>query len=235
MRAAESDRRRDRGMPQQNLINFVRRDVLAAADDDVFDPAGQVQVTIVVEIALVSGAKPSVDESAGVCFRIIFVSAKYIRALNCDFAALIVFERIALFVHDPDAEAGAHPHRSGLAMARRQRIRSHLMRSFGHAVRFDERHAKFVFDFVNQFRRQGRAAGTDEAQRVRLGRLVVRASHQKLMHGRHAGIPGNPMLTNRAPERKRVELGGNYNGSSGKQSGHSRSDQAMNVEQRHNA
>src|ERR1022692_5337247 len=113
-------------MPQQNLIHFVRCDVLAAADDDVFNAAGQVLVTIFVEIALVSSAKPSFDEGVGVCFRIIFVSPKYIRALDRDLTALIVFKRIATFVHDPDPEARAYSHRSSLAMARRQRVRSHL-------------------------------------------------------------------------------------------------------------
>ena len=162
MRTAKCDRGRDRRMLQQNLVDLVGRDVFSTADDDVFNAAGQVQVTIFVEIALVSGAKPSVDEGAGVCFRIVFVSTKYICALDRDFAALIVFERISAFIHDPDAQTGAHSHRSGLAMARRQRIRSHLMRRFGHAVRFHKRHAKFVFDFMNQFRRQRCAARSQD-------------------------------------------------------------------------
>ncbi len=103
--------------------------------------------------------------------------------------------------------------------------------------------------------------GTDSQNRERIWRVLVEAygmteashqitrnsaarhrkagsvgvGHEQLVHRRHARIPGNPMLTNRAPERKRVELGGNHNGSSGKQSGHGGSDQAMNMEQRHNA
>src|SRR5580700_3205218 len=101
MSAAKGNRRRDCGMTQKNLIYFVRRNVFTAANDDVFDAARQVQVTIVVEIALVSGAKPSVHKSAGVCIGIVFISPKNIRALNSDFAALIVFERITLLVHDP--------------------------------------------------------------------------------------------------------------------------------------
>src|SRR6202030_4503219 len=105
-----------------------RRDVFASPNDDVFHSPGQMQVAVFVEIALVSGAKPSVDESAGVCFRIIFVPSKYIRALDSDFAALIVFQRTAVLVHDPNAETGADSHRSSLAMARWQRIRGHLVR-----------------------------------------------------------------------------------------------------------
>src|ERR1700736_3472838 len=86
MCATKRNRGRNCRMLQQNLIDLVRRDVLASTDNDVFDAAREMQVTILVEIALVSGAKPSVDEGMRVCFRIIFVSTKYIRALNSDFA-----------------------------------------------------------------------------------------------------------------------------------------------------
>src|SRR5258706_12927226 len=127
MRAATRARRGDRGMSQQNLIHFMRRNVLATANDNVLYAPRQVQVTIFVKIALVSGAKPSVDEGALICVRIIVISAKHIRALDGDFAALIVFERTAVIVHDPDTQSGAYAYRSCLAMPRRQRIRSHLM------------------------------------------------------------------------------------------------------------
>ena len=63
MRAAKCDCGRDCGMSQQNLIHFVRRNVLASADDDVFDPPGQMQIAICVEITLIAGAKPSIHES----------------------------------------------------------------------------------------------------------------------------------------------------------------------------
>ncbi len=192
--------RRHRGMLQQNVVDLMRRDVFARADDDVFNAPGQVQVTVAVEITLVSGAKPAVDEGAGVGFRIIFVSTKYVCALDCDFAAFIILERLAVFVHDPDAEARAHSHRPRLAVARRQRIRSHLMRRFGHAISFHKRHAKFVFDFMNQFRRQRRAARTNKAQSVSFRWFVVRARHQKLVHRGHSRIPRDAMFPHRPPE-----------------------------------
>src|SRR5271169_365307 len=122
MRAAERDRCRDRGMPQQNLIDLVRRDVLASTDDDVFYATGQMQITVVVEKSLVASAKPSVDEGVGVGFGIVFVSSKHVRALDGDLAALIVFERVAVLVHDPDPKPRAHADRPCLPMSRRQRI-----------------------------------------------------------------------------------------------------------------
>lgn len=120
MRAAEGHSSRDRRMSEQDLIDFMRRDVLAAADDDVFDPASQMQVTIGVQKSLISGAKPSIHKCVGVRVRIIFIAAKYIRPLNRDLASLIRAEVIAVLVHDADAQPGAHADRTSLAMPRRR-------------------------------------------------------------------------------------------------------------------
>ena len=109
------------------------------------------------------------------------------------------------------------PDRTGLAMPRRKRIRRHLVGSFGHSVGFDERHAKQSLDFVNQFRRQGRAAGTDEAQSGSFRRFVMSPGQQKLVHRGHARIPGHAIFAHRPPEGECVELGGYDNGSAGKQ------------------
>ena len=109
------------------------------------------------------------------------------------------------------------------------------MSGFGHSVGFDKRDAKQLLDLVNEFWRQGRAAGTDEAQRGSFCRFVVSPGQQELMHRGHSRIPGHAMFAHRAPERKRVELGGNNHRPSGKQSRHGRADQPMNVKERHDA
>ena len=220
MHAAKCNRCRDRWMPQQNLIDFVRSDVFASADDDVFDSSGQVQIAIGVQQSFVTGTKPSIHKSASVGFGIVLVSTKYIGALNGNFAALVGAEVIAVLVHDADAQAGAHADRTCLAMPRRQRIRGHLVGSFSHSVGFDEGHAKKILDLVNQLRRQGRAAGTDEAQSFCFYRFVMSPGQQKLMHRGYPRIPGHTMFSNRPPERKRVEFGRNNYGSPGQQSRH---------------
>ena len=233
--AAEGDRCRNRGMPQQNLIHFVRRDILTAADDDVFDPSRQMQIAVGVEKALVAGAKPSIHKSASVGFGIVFVSAKHIRSLNGNFAALVGAEMVAVFVHDADAQAGAHADRARFAMPRRQedsKSSGGQLRSFR---RLRRKARQKSFDFVNEFRRQGRAAGTDEAQRGGLCGFVMSPRQQKLMHRGHARIPGHAMFPHRPPERKRIEFGGNNHRSAGKQSRHGRADQSVNMKQRHDA
>src|ERR1700693_401872 len=100
MRATKRNRCCDRGVSQQNLIDFVRRDILPSANDDVFHPARQMQITVRVEVPFVAGAEPSSHESTSVRFRIVFVSTKHIRSLNSDLASLVSAEVIAGFVHD---------------------------------------------------------------------------------------------------------------------------------------
>src|ERR1700722_20810721 len=123
------------------------------------------EVAIRVEETLVAGSEPSVHKGSVVCLGIIFISPKHIRALDRDFAALVGPQMIAFRVHDADAQTGAHAYRSCLSMPRRQRIRSHLMRGLGHSIGFHEGYAEESLDFVNQFRRQRRAARADETRR----------------------------------------------------------------------
>ena len=150
MRATEGDYRRDRGMPKQNLVDFMGRNVLASTNDDVLNSTGQMQIAVRVEESFVTGTKPSIHKRTGVGFRIIFVSAEYVRSLNGNFSPLIGGEVIALLVHDADAQPGAHADRPGLAVSRRQWIRGHLVSSFGHSVGFDEGYAKQILDLANK-------------------------------------------------------------------------------------
>jgi hypothetical protein len=100
----------------------VRRNIFAATNDDVFNAAGQVQITVCIEKSLVPGTEPPVHKSMRVCFGIIFVPTKYIGSLNGDLASLIGSEMISIFVHDADPEPGANPDRTRLAVARGQGI-----------------------------------------------------------------------------------------------------------------
>src|SRR5271166_94619 len=151
----------------------MRGDILAAADDDVLDPAGQVQIAVFVQQSFITGAKPSIHESASVGFGIVVVSAKNISSLDRNFAPPPSAKVIAILIDDPDPQAGAYSDRTGFAMSRRKRIGGHLMSCLGHAVGFHERHAEDSLDLMNELLGQRRAAGTNEAQRCRLRRLVA--------------------------------------------------------------
>src|SRR5713101_6534314 len=97
------------GMAKQNLIHFVRRNVFASADDDVFDAAGQMQIAVRIEKSLIAGEEPSIHKRAGVGFGIIFVSTKYVSALNRDLAPLTGSQVIAIVIHDADLHSSSDP------------------------------------------------------------------------------------------------------------------------------
>ena len=60
MRHGEGDRLGDGRVRQQDLVDLARRDLLAAAVDDLLETAGQVHVALVILVALVAGAEPAV-------------------------------------------------------------------------------------------------------------------------------------------------------------------------------
>ena len=55
----EGNHLHDGGMVQQHAIDFERADLLAAAVDDFLQAAGQAQIALAVECALIAGAEPA--------------------------------------------------------------------------------------------------------------------------------------------------------------------------------
>src|ERR1700686_4368394 len=128
------------------------------------------QITIGVEKSLIAGTEPSIYKGMRIGVGIIFIAAKYIRSLNCNLAPLVGPQMIPIFVHDADPESRTNPHRTSLAVTRRQGIRRHLMGRFRHAIRFHERYAEYAFNLIDEFRRQRRATGAQEAKGSRFRR-----------------------------------------------------------------
>ena len=63
-----------------------------------------------------------------------------------------------------DAISGRPPHRlTRFTLRRRERVRGHLMRRFGHAVRLDQRRPEQTFDLLDQPRRHRRRRRANEA------------------------------------------------------------------------
>ena len=235
MRHAEGDGIGHRGVRQQHFVHLAGRNVVAAADDQVLDPAGEVQVVICIQHALVAGAKPSVHKGSVVGLAVVLVSAEHARPLNDHLAAFSGGEMIALGVHDADLNAAGRPHRTRLAMLRRQRIRRHLVGSFRHPVGFDQGHAEQFLHLVHDLRRHRRAGRADEAQGSGLMFVAVGARQQKLVHGGHSRIPGHAIFVHGAPEGQRAEFGGDHHRPARNQHRQRRCHQPVNVEHRHDA
>src|SRR5262245_26719858 len=82
IRDTETARFRDGRMTQQSLINFARRDLLSTAIDQLFDPANQSQVTILIQDSLIAGAKPAIRKRFRVRLRITLIAAEYIPSFD---------------------------------------------------------------------------------------------------------------------------------------------------------
>ena len=66
MRRRERHALGDRRVEQQNLVNLPRRNLLAATVDHFLQPPGDEDVAVLIEVPLIAGPEPAVDESAGV-------------------------------------------------------------------------------------------------------------------------------------------------------------------------
>ena len=64
MRHAESHRFQNRRVGREHFIDFLWKHFLAAAVDDVFDPAGDKQKTFIVQIANIAAQEPASSECA---------------------------------------------------------------------------------------------------------------------------------------------------------------------------
>ena len=227
-------------MREQHLVDLARRDLLAAAIDQLLDPPDQREVALGVEKALIAGPEPAVGKRRGVGFWVVFVPRDDVRPLDDDLAALPRLQKLPGGVHDADADVGAASDRPRLADAGWQRIRRHLVRRLGHAVRLEHRRAKRGLELVHDLRRQRRAARSNETEAFGPGRpsrreIRIGAGEQQLVQRRHCRVPRHAVIPGNPPERQRTELRRHDDGAAGRQRGERRRDKAMHVEQRHDA
>src|SRR5262252_282565 len=95
---AEANGFSDRRVSEQRLVYLARRDLFTSAIDQLLDAADQRQVTVGVQVALVSGPEPSVCERIGVSLLIPLVSAKYVGPFNRYLSVDARCQDLALFV-----------------------------------------------------------------------------------------------------------------------------------------
>lgn len=147
MRHGEGNDLRHSRMIDQHALYLERRDLFAAAIDDLLQPAGDAQIIVLVEHALVAGVKPAMGEGAGIGFGVLFVAGGDVRSADDDLADLASLEQPSTRCHDGHFRAGGCADAARLALAWRQAVGRHLMRRLGHAVRFDHRAAEGRLEF----------------------------------------------------------------------------------------
>ncbi len=86
VRDREADRLADAGVAEQDLVHLARGHFFAATVDAFLEPAGEVEVAVLVDRALVTGAEPAGTERVGVGGFVVPVPGGDVRAANDDLA-----------------------------------------------------------------------------------------------------------------------------------------------------
>src|SRR5947208_2496156 len=94
-------------MGQDLLLDLARIDVGAAGDVHVGGAAGDVDKTLVVDMAEISGAEPAVAKRLGVGVGVIIITGEYRGTDHADLAGLEGLELAAVIALDRDLHAGA--------------------------------------------------------------------------------------------------------------------------------
>src|SRR5690606_36660560 len=120
LRHFRSDQGDERALPLQdgdlldvgalgvNLLDLFREDVLATAEDDqLLGTAGDVEVTVNVEMAEIAGTEPAIlGERFGVGFIVVAVAGEDARSLELDLAPL---RTVSFDLRDPDLAVAQGP------------------------------------------------------------------------------------------------------------------------------
>jgi len=90
------------GVRQQRLVDLRRSHLLATPIDQLFEPSGDEEVPVGVEIALVAGAEPAVAEGRRRGRRVPVVARDHVGAADDDLAPPACGDRNAACIDDRD-------------------------------------------------------------------------------------------------------------------------------------
>src|SRR5262245_57838064 len=150
---AEGDALGNRWMLGEDVVYFSGSDLLSSTINEFLQAAGQKEIAVRIDPTLVARAKPPVDPRTMVGSGIAFVASRNTFPSYNHLSNVSSGQRMAGLIHDGDVGPGGHPDRPGLAL-RSQRITRHLMGSFGHAVRLDDRRGEDLLESGEHSRRQ---------------------------------------------------------------------------------
>ena len=161
-----------RRMPQQHAFDLDRRDVLAAADDDVLEPVADLDVAVRMDDRGVAGVEPAAAHRHRGRLGIVVVALHHDVAAHDDLAdRRAVVRHLAPLVVDHAQLAGrdqldALPRLDHGALGRRQRVvlgprlaDRDERRRLGQAVDLRDRPAELALDALDRRRRRRRAGG----------------------------------------------------------------------------
>src|SRR5215831_5891168 len=96
-------------MLEKDLIYFPRRNLLAPAIYNFFQPAGKKKVTICVQIPLISRPEPAVLETLFVSLRSVRILGHETQAPNHDLSNFPRRDKVALLIHNGNFTPAGKP------------------------------------------------------------------------------------------------------------------------------
>ena len=173
-----------RRVAQQHLVDLARRDVLAALDDQLLEPAGDEEEAVAVAVPEVAGAQPAVGrEGRGggarrSCSSRASRSARGWRSRRAAPSGSVMPALSMMRASQPEAR----PTAPDLALRRIQRVGEARRHAFGQAHGLDDADAELALEgqqVLRRQRRRGRAAEADARAAPRLRRrLRLRAGRR---------------------------------------------------------
>ena len=154
-----------RRMFQEHFVDFLRGDFLPTAIDDLPYAAREKQVPVVIEETKIARLEPIACKRGLGRHWVAVVARHDACAPDDDLAGLAAGQQSPSFVHDRDVQIHRYADRTGLALARRQRIaRDGRGSGFRHPVELDHGGLESLLQFREDARRQRSRRGADEAQ-----------------------------------------------------------------------
>mmetsp|Transcript_16862 Transcript_16862/g.30571 ORF Transcript_16862/g.30571 Transcript_16862/m.30571 type:complete len:238 (-) Transcript_16862:632-1345(-) len=228
-------------MTKQHSVDFEGRDFLAAAIDQLLDPAGEEQESLFIQAALIARVEPSAGVGLFIGLGVVQVAGSHIRAADAHLANGALGDwLVGGWIQNGELHGTlGTPNTTRFVRAKRgEGVGRHLVRGLGHGVRLQDRHLEGGLQSLKRGGSEGGRAGADEAERRRRGRsgvVLAGAGEQDLVDGGHGGVEGGGVGGGVGPEDGGAEAtllredGGAAAGQRREQARH----QAVHVEQRH--
>ena len=86
----------------EHLIDLARRDLLATPVDDLLEPAGDEEEAVVIQVALIAGSEPAVDEGDAVGRGVVLVARDDVWTLDDHLTRFPGRQQGQVVGHDPD-------------------------------------------------------------------------------------------------------------------------------------
>ncbi len=183
MRNAERRRVGDSRDCAQNRIDFERRDLVAAAIDDLLDAADEVQLAGAVEAREIAHPEPTIDEIRGIEIRVVEIPVDDLRPAYLYLADFAAPGDAVAVVHEANVAAHRRPDRAARARGGRQSLLRNVSR-FARREPGDHGHAQQSLQPVHFFRLEAPGRHTHKAQSAGIDAPAVGQAREQLAQDR---------------------------------------------------